>query len=124
MHDWRRHEREQYERTIDVSVNVLRSNQLEKVHFKAETVDISRGGLGIVTDFDLDTGFVKFAGEVDHDTGIVVWCRKVGKDRCRAGIRFVHAVTKAMKYHHKDDREGSAFTIPAYTMSGDDFSDS
>lgn len=97
MHDWRMHKREQYRSTIDMSVTILTAGRLEMASFKAETIDISRGGVGIATLFCLEPGFVKIAGIAGFDAGIVVWTKRAEQGVCRAGIRFVRTFTKQMR---------------------------
>jgi hypothetical protein len=88
MHDWRQHKRERYDGTVDVTVSVIRSNALEKIRVNAETVDISRGGIGIVVDAPLEAGFVRLNGTGDVRAGTVLWNRKLDDNRYRVGIRF------------------------------------
>ena len=103
MHDWRRHEREDCRKVIELSINLLRSSRIERVFFTAETVDVSSGGVGVVADRVLEPGFVKIEGIAGQDAGIVVWSRKTGDLKWRAGIRFVHSFTKLMR---QSAREG------------------
>jgi c-di-GMP-binding flagellar brake protein YcgR len=89
MHDWRQYKRERYDSTVDVTVSVIRSNALEKVRFNAETVDISQGGIGIVLDVPLETGFVRLNGTGDVKAGTVMWNRRLDDNKYRVGIRFI-----------------------------------
>ncbi|HAR46401.1 MAG: hypothetical protein A2X56_01630 [Nitrospirae bacterium GWC2_57_13] len=97
MHDWRRHEREDCRQEIELSINHLLSNRIERMYFTAETVDISSGGIGVVVNRSIEPGFVKIEGIAGQDAGIVVWSRKTGDLKWRAGIQFVHSLTKLMR---------------------------
>ena len=89
MYDWRQYKRERYDGIVDITVSVIKSNALEKVRFNAETVDISKGGIGIVLDVPLD-GFVRLSGTNEYKAGTVMWNRKLDNNRYRVGIRFDH----------------------------------
>lgn len=87
-HDWRKHKRERREGTIDIVVNVIRENRIEKVSFNAETVDISLGGIGVLMDFPLEPGFVRFTDGNEHKAGMVMWNKKLENNKYRMGIQF------------------------------------
>src|SRR5574341_1592270 len=87
-YDWRMFKREQYDGTVDVTVSVIRSNAIEKRSFAARTVDISQGGIGIVSDVPLEPGFVRLNTMNENRAGIVMWNRKLDDNTYRVGIRF------------------------------------
>ena len=87
-YDWRMFKREQYDGTVDVTVSVIRSNAIEKKSFAARTVDISQGGIGIVSDVPLEPGFVRLNTVHENRSGIVMWNRKLDDNKYRVGIRF------------------------------------
>jgi hypothetical protein len=87
-HDWRMFKREQHNGTVDVTVSVIRSNALEKKDVTARTVDVSRGGIGIISDIPLEVGFVRLNAMKENRAGIVMWNRKLDDNTYRVGIRF------------------------------------
>ena len=87
-HDWRMFKREQYDGTVDVTVSVIRSNAIEKKSVSARTVDISRGGVGIISDVPLEVGFVRLNAGTENRAGIVMWNRKLDDNTYRVGIRY------------------------------------
>ena len=90
MHDWRQYKRERYDGKVDVTISIIIANALEKVRFNAEAINISRGGIGIIVDTPLETGFVKLKGKVENKEGTVMWNKRIDSDKYRVGIRFDH----------------------------------
>ena len=88
MHEWRQHKREQCDGKVDVTISVIIANALEKIRYNAEAVDISAGGIGIILDAPLNSGFVKLKGEVRSKEGTVMWNKKIDDEKYRVGIRF------------------------------------
>lgn len=88
LHEWRIHKRKQHKGTIDIMVNVVKENKIEKISYNAETVDISRGGIGVVTDTPIEPGFVRFKDGNEQKSGIVMWNRKLDNNKYRVGIQF------------------------------------
>lgn len=93
MYNWRQHKRERYEGAVDITLNVIKAHTIEEVRYHADIVDISHGGLGVISDFPLERGFVRLNGELGSRSGVVVWSGKIGNDKYRSGIRFDHPFT-------------------------------
>ncbi|GAB4419726.1 MAG: hypothetical protein OHK0032_15610 [Thermodesulfovibrionales bacterium] len=91
MEDKRQFKRTSFTETIGYSVSVLEFRELKRLNLKAEAVDISEGGLGIITDYPLEPGHVlRFTGEIEQKAGIVSWAMKIGDNsRYRVGIKFI-----------------------------------
>jgi len=87
----RQFERRPFVETIGYSVSVLEFRELRRLNLRAETVDISEAGLGIITDYPLEPGYVlRFSSGIDQKAGIVRWTRKIADDsRYRVGVRFI-----------------------------------
>ncbi|HEX9021465.1 MAG TPA: PilZ domain-containing protein [Nitrospirota bacterium] len=88
LYEWRRHRREKYESTIDIIVNIIKENKIKKLSLNAETVDISEGGIGVVTDVPLELGFVRFKDKKEQKSGMVMWNKKLDNNKYRIGIQF------------------------------------
>lgn len=104
MHEWRQHKREESSGSVDLLVTVLEAGRLERVLCRGTMVDISCGGVGIVTDHLLDPGFVRLTGIAGQESGVVVWTRPSDSVRWRAGIRFTHAFAKLLRKGQDSDR--------------------
>jgi hypothetical protein len=87
-YDWRQHKRERCEGTVEITVSVIKSHEIEQVCLRVKTVDISPGGLGIVSDVPLEPGFVRLRGMNENRNGFVMWNRNIDDTTYRAGIRF------------------------------------
>ncbi|MEK7308273.1 MAG: response regulator [Nitrospirota bacterium] len=80
MEERRQFGRKPFKKTIRCSVNVFdRGGGLSKLDMKADIFDISRGGMGIRTDYPLAPGYVlRFDDEdIGHIAGIVKWSMMV-----------------------------------------------
>lgn len=87
----RQFERRPFVGTIGYSVSVLEFRELKRLNLRAETVDISEAGLGIITDYPLEPGHVlRFSSGIDQKAGIVSWAMKITDNgRYRVGVRFI-----------------------------------
>lgn len=87
-HDWRMFKREQFDGTVDVMMSVVRSNAFDRQCVSARAVDISQGGIGIVSEVPLELGFVRLNPMNENRAGIVMWHRKLEDNTYRVGIRY------------------------------------
>lgn len=89
MASTRKYPRTSLPETASIPVTVIQFGKLERVDLTVKGVDISDGGLGIVSDVPLAPGFIWFWNTVsDHKGGMIVWSRKA--DGCyRSGIQFL-----------------------------------
>ncbi len=104
VHEWRQHTREQCSGAVDLQITVLESGRLERVQCRGAMVDISCGGVGIVTDHLLEPGFVRLTGIAGQESGMVVWARPSGGLQWRVGIQFMHAFAKLMRKNGEHER--------------------
>ena len=68
---------------------------LETSDHVVRIVDISKHGVGVETDVQMEPGLVWFRnGLEDHRGGILLWSRKQNEQQHRAGIRFLSLTTE------------------------------
>jgi DNA-binding response OmpR family regulator len=87
----RKFPRRSHVQKLNIAMTVLDEGEGEtqRCHTSARSVDISPGGIGLVTSYSLRTGQVlSFRANMDDKTGIVVWSSMEEKDTCRVGVRF------------------------------------
>lgn len=93
-------ERREYKRTplvkpIRYSVTVSDTGALETIHKVGVSVNISKGGLGMITDYPLSQGHVLvFEDEIkitniSAKASIVRWIKAMEDNRYRVGLEFV-----------------------------------
>jgi hypothetical protein len=87
-YDWRQHRRKEFAGSIDVTISVIESSSIKMITFSAEVVDVSRGGIGIISEIPLESGYVRLGGTEVRRTGNVMWNQKLDDERYRIGIRF------------------------------------
>ena len=75
---------------INYFAGVFEDGELKLLTLKGEIIDISNGGIGIRTDYDLKPGYmIRFSSEViPQEVGLVKWSMPF-KGSFRAGIEFV-----------------------------------
>ena len=80
---------------VRYSVSVLEIRELRRIYDTAVSVDISTGGLGILTDYPLEEGHVlTFEDEINMNgitakSAIVRWSGKLNGNNYRVGLKFV-----------------------------------
>ena len=85
----RKYPRLAYDGTADIPVTVIQFGKLERIDLTVKGVDISDGGLGILSEVPLAPGFVWFQSSIgSHKGGMIVWSRK-SDTGYRAGIQFL-----------------------------------
>jgi c-di-GMP-binding flagellar brake protein YcgR len=91
----REEERKSFVKIVKYVVPVLSSQQRERGGKYAVSVDISNGGMGIITDFPLEQGqSLTFEKEIPINAliskraAVVKWAEKMN-DKYRAGLKFV-----------------------------------
>ncbi len=68
---------------------------LDTIHNIGVAVNISKGGLGMITDYLLKEGYILIfedeiaINNITAKASIVKWARKVGNDRYQIGSEFV-----------------------------------
>jgi len=89
MESTRRYPRHTYNDCPPIPVTVIQFGKLERFDLTVQGVDISDGGLGIISDIPLSPGFVWFQGTINkHKGGMIVWSRKADSG-FRSGIQFL-----------------------------------
>ena len=72
-----------------IPATLIPFGRLNRQDITIHGVDISEGGLGIITDSPIAPGFIWFWNPVSgRKGGMVIWSTKV-QDRYRAGIQFL-----------------------------------
>lgn len=85
----RKHERRQSSWAFDYSIKVSELETSKVLNLKGRMVDISEGGMGIMTDYSLHAGQIIEIEGIEKKTGIVKWISMIDKDVFRVGIEFV-----------------------------------
>ena len=91
----RKYERTPFVNPIRYSVTISDIEKLETIHNICISVNISEGGLGIISDYSLKEGYILIFEEeikinnITAKASIVRWARKIGSDRYRVGLKFV-----------------------------------
>lgn len=89
-HERRRHRRRAVGKTIRYFI-ISSNGTIEESGLNAYVVDISDGGMGILTDHHLETGCILcFSGEDGWNMGLVRWSMNfILQNRYRVGVQFV-----------------------------------
>lgn len=81
---------------IRYSVSVVDSRELKKISEGAVSVDICKGGLGMIANYPLEAGHVlvfedeiKTINHIKARAAIVRWTGKLEDDKYRVGVEFV-----------------------------------
>jgi hypothetical protein len=89
MASTRKYLRQAYSGSADIPVTVIQFGKLERIDLTVKGVDISDGGLGIISEVPLAPGFIWFGSTIGaHKGGMIVWSRKADTGY-RAGIQFL-----------------------------------
>lgn len=85
----RRHQRKAYDAHLECSTREPLENSTTE---SAASIDISKSGIGIITDYELNPGRVVMLKGVERPStiklAIVKWCRKED-NRYRSGLMFI-----------------------------------
>jgi DNA-binding response OmpR family regulator len=74
---------------IRFQVSVIDNGIFTRWSLEARAVDLSDGGMGLVTPYPLkESQVIGFDEKMGNRTGVVVWSRMVDAENCRAGIKF------------------------------------
>lgn len=102
----RRYERRPFVEPIRYFVTVSDTGELENIDYLEEiysegiSVDISEGGLGMITDYPLTTGDILFFEHELKTNGIIAkasivrWTKEIEDNRYRVGMEFIAYVNK------------------------------
>jgi hypothetical protein len=75
----------------ELLISVIPFDAPEAIEISADVVDLSDGGLGIMTHRPVDADFVLVREKTGWQKGVVVWNREQDEKMFRAGIRLVPA---------------------------------
>jgi c-di-GMP-binding flagellar brake protein YcgR len=93
----REHDRTSVVMPIRYSTVIVNFRELKKISESAVSVDLSNGGIGFLTDYQLEKGHVvKFEEEIATNSrkakvAVVAWVKKADGeiDKYRVGLKFV-----------------------------------
>lgn len=103
MASTRKYPRQAYVGGADIPVTVIQFGKLERIDLTVKGVDISDGGLGIISEVQFAPGFVWFHTTVGgHKGGMIVWSRKADTGY-RAGIQFLPIPLSPREYLQVSD---------------------
>jgi CheY-like chemotaxis protein len=85
----RKFPRRPHNQELDLAMTILGEGETQRRHTGARSVNISKGGIGLVTKSPLRVAQVlSLKADMAEKTGIVVWSTMQENHTCRAGVRF------------------------------------
>jgi len=85
----RKHVRTACDGDICFRMSVIHEGICTRLSMKAQIVDISDSGIGLLTSYPLrETQVVGFDEKMNNRVGVVAWSRMIGKESFRVGVRF------------------------------------
>jgi CheY-like chemotaxis protein len=84
----RKHERRPFRGAFDYSIKAAELEEAKILSLKGNMVDISEGGMGVITDYSLHAGQMIDIEGMDQKTGIVKWISMIDNNAFRVGIEF------------------------------------
>jgi len=86
----RQFSRKSLTQSINYFAGVFEDGELKVLTLKGEVIDISQGGIGIKTDYNLNPGYmIRFSSElIPQAVGLVKWCMSF-EESFRVGIEFI-----------------------------------
>ena len=85
----RQYPRREFHDDLGIPVTIIQFGMLQRQDITVRGVDISEGGLGVVSETPVAPGFIWFWRQVGNQKGgMVVWCKKE-EGHYRAGIKFL-----------------------------------
>ena len=88
----RKFKREKYEKIITFSTSTVsfgHPSGFRMLMLEGKTIDISYGGLGMITSFELERGNVLLLNDIEgQDVGVVKSAKMISPDSYRVGIAF------------------------------------
>jgi hypothetical protein len=88
----RSYARAPYEAQLNFIVLLTKGADLQKIPSTGKIIDASEAGIGIITEFPLEPGYI-LEWDDSHQKGklhiaLVKWCKQQG-NLCRAGLLFI-----------------------------------
>ena len=85
----RKHPRNPFDEEVGFGISIIHEGIFTRFSLKGQGVDLSDGGIGLLTAYPLrENQVIGFGGEMDNKIGIVAWSRMMGKESFRVGVRF------------------------------------
>jgi hypothetical protein len=85
----RKHSRKTYNDNLGIPITIMQFGKLHRHDITVQGIDISEGGVGIISEMRIAPGFVWFWRRVgSQKAGIVMWSRRTN-GTYRAGIQFL-----------------------------------
>jgi len=85
----RKHDRTVSDGDICYRMSVIHEGVCTRLSMEARIVDISDGGIGLLTSYPLrETQVIGFDDKMNNRVGVVAWSKMIGKERFRVGVRF------------------------------------
>ncbi|MGV1101032.1 response regulator [Thiovibrio sp. JS02] len=85
----RKYTRRPHAQQMDIAMTILGDGETQRWHTGGKSVDISEGGMGLVTRYPLRVSQVlSMKAGMMEKTGVVVWSTMLEDCTCRAGVRF------------------------------------
>jgi len=85
----RKNPRIPHKENIQIQTSVIDQGNFIRWTLVAKGVDISDGGIGLLSQYPLkESQVVSFDEKMGKKTGVVVWSKMIDDDTCRLGIRF------------------------------------
>ncbi len=91
----RRYERKPFVAPINYYLLVTNMGKLEKINGKGVLVDISEGGLGMITDYPLEIEHILILQDkvninnITAKASVVKWALEMEKNKYRVGMEFI-----------------------------------
>jgi hypothetical protein len=91
----RKHPREYHVTFVRYSLNVFYMGKVKEVYDIGVSVDVSTGGLGLITRYPLEVGHcllfenVNMVNNIRADTSVVRWAQEFRDQMFRVGLEFV-----------------------------------
>lgn len=99
MENARQSSRMPYREAADFTISLIPFRDLERVDLTVHALDVSDGGVGIVTKRPIQPGLVWFqeGAAAERRGGVVAWSKMIEPDTYRAGIRFISLPTTVVE---------------------------
>ena len=70
-------------------MSVIHEGVYTRLSMKAQTVDISDSGVGLLTSYPLrESQIIGFEEKMNNRVGVVAWSRMIDRESFRVGVRF------------------------------------
>lgn len=85
----RKNHRSPFYRNFRFQMTVIHQGESKRLSIDAKSIDVSDGGVGLMTTYPLKTSqVIGFGEDLDRRTGVVAWSSMIDDHTCRAGVKF------------------------------------